>query len=33
MLEGSSRMLLAGMASEHHELPALLPRLCAALST
>ena len=32
ILEGSSRMILAGMASEHHDLPALLPLLFAALS-
>src|SRR3989442_2977714 len=32
ILEGYARMMLAGMASEHHELPALLPRLFAALS-
>src|SRR5262245_8091020 len=33
MLEGYSRMILAGMASEHQALPALLQLLCAALST
>jgi transposase InsO family protein len=33
MLEGYSRTILAGMASEHHDLPALLPLLFAALST
>jgi len=33
ILEGYSRMILAGMASEHQDLPALLPLLCAALST
>ena len=33
MLEGSSRTILAGMASEHQALPALLQRLFAALST
>jgi len=32
ILEGYARMMLAGMASEHHALPALLPRLFAALS-
>jgi hypothetical protein len=32
MLEGSSRTILAGMASEHQALPALLQRLFAALS-
>jgi hypothetical protein len=32
MLEGYSRTMLAGMASEHHELPALLQLLFAALS-
>jgi transposase InsO family protein len=33
ILEGYSRMILAGMASEHQDLPALLPLLFAALST
>src|SRR5499433_34439 len=33
ILEGYSRTILAGMASEHQELPALLPLLFAALST
>jgi hypothetical protein len=33
MLEGYSRTILAGMASEHPALPALLQRLWAALST
>jgi transposase InsO family protein len=33
ILEGYSRMILAGMASEHQDLPALLQLLFAALST
>ena len=33
MLEGYSRTILAGMASEHQDLPALLQLLFAALST
>jgi transposase InsO family protein len=33
ILEGYSRMILAGMASEHQDLPALLQLLYAALST
>jgi hypothetical protein len=33
MLEGYSRTMLAGMASEHQDLPALLHLLFAALST
>jgi transposase InsO family protein len=33
ILEGSSRTILAGMASEHQELPAVLQLLLAALST
>ena len=33
ILEGYSRTILAGMASEHQDLPALLQRLFAALST
>lgn len=33
ILEGYSRTILAGLASEHHDLPALLQLLCAALST
>jgi hypothetical protein len=33
ILAGYSRTMLAGMASEHHDLPALLHRLFAALST
>jgi transposase InsO family protein len=33
ILEGYSRKILAGMASEHQDLPALLQLLCAALST
>ena len=33
ILEGYSRTILAGMASEHQDLPAVLQLLCAALST
>jgi hypothetical protein len=33
LLEGYSRKILAGMASEHQDLPALLQLLFAALST
>jgi hypothetical protein len=32
-VEGYSRLILAGMASAHQDLPALLPLLYAALST